>query len=37
MTRSDVEQDALEEKKKRRKKRVKRKKAGTNLPKSLFT
>ena len=37
MTRSDVEQDALEEKKKRRKKRVKRKKAGTELPKSLLS
>ena len=33
MTRSDVEQDALEEKKKRRKKRVKRKKAGTESSK----
>ena len=33
MTRSDVEQDALEEKKKKRKKRVKKKKAGTESSK----
>ena len=37
MTRSNVEQDALEEKKKRRKKRVKRKKAGTSRSKKDST